>query len=277
LPNLERITIVGFSAGAQIVNRWALFSPMEPQLIQNDAKMLQGQHPNADATGTTVAQDSAAQSAKASVTVRAIVADGSSYVYLDQRRPDPKACNQGKDTGSNHTCTAFAVPGSSSVEACPMYNDFKYGLANLSYRAEKSLYIAPFATDAARLSAAATAFASVKDVRYVFGTQDVCNCNVPLFINADACYIPHATCSPDSYGGPHCCDTYPDTRTENAVAHTCSAMLEGTNRLQRGLNYIGYLAAYSNNTVSPKHGFFDGGHNNTAFYASSIFKAWAYT
>lgn len=121
LPNLERITIAGFSAGAQIVNRWALFSPMEPQLIQNDAKMLQGQHPNADATGTTVAQDSAAQSAKASVTVRAIVADGSSYVYLDQRRPDPKACNQGKDTGSNHTCTAFAVPGSSSVEACPMY------------------------------------------------------------------------------------------------------------------------------------------------------------
>lgn len=78
-----------------------------------------------------------------------------------------------------HTCT----PCKYAYGTCTRYNDFKYGLANLSYRAEKSLYIAPFATDAARLSAAATAFASVKDVRYVFGTQDVCNCNVPLFVS----------------------------------------------------------------------------------------------
>ena len=30
LPNLARITIAGFSAGAQLVNRWAVFSPMQP-------------------------------------------------------------------------------------------------------------------------------------------------------------------------------------------------------------------------------------------------------
>ena len=166
-----------------------------------------------------------------------------------------------------------SCPSTRSLHRTTVYQT---GLANLSHSAKKSLYIAPFAADAAKLAAAAEAFASKKDVRYVFGKKDVCNCNVPDFVNAPSCYVATATCSPDLYGGPHCCDTYPDTRTENAVAHTCSAMLEGTNRLQRGLNYMGYLAAYTNQTVAPKHGFFDGGHNNSAFYASSIFKQWAF-
>jgi len=180
-----------------------------------------------------------------------------------------------ENTGVNHSCTTFIPPtvlhaGSS----CTSFNEWKYGLQALP-DATTSYYIAPFATDPTVLAAAVHAYVTSKDVRFIFGNLDVCNCNCVGFKNDATCYVADAACSPDATGGPHCCDTYPDTRTVNAVDHSCAAMLEGSNRLQRGLNYVLYLANLNNGTAPP-HGFFDGGHSNAAFYASDLFKEWAY-
>ena len=72
-------------------------------------------------------------------------------------------------------------------------------------------------------------------------------------------------------------------------------MLQGANRLQRGLNYIAYLrhlvgavrggereraAAHSvppsaTAAYEPMYEVFVGAHNNTAFFFSSVFLSWA--
>jgi pimeloyl-ACP methyl ester carboxylesterase len=92
--SLERVGLVGFSAGAQLVSRWALFSPLAAT----------------DANVTTV------------------VSDPSSYIYLDGRRP-ASACSPLQDTGPAHACTTFTAPDAS---VCPGYDNYKYGLADLS-------------------------------------------------------------------------------------------------------------------------------------------------
>jgi hypothetical protein len=53
------------------------------------------------------------------------------------------------------------------------------------------------------------------------------------------------------------------------------AMVQGSNRLQRGLNYIGYLAGRRGGRAPP-FGFFAGAHNFPAFVASAKFMEWAY-
>ena len=109
-----------------------------------------------------------------------------------------------------------------------------------------------------------------KDVRFIFGARDVCQCNILGYKNRpDACYHSDAQCSPNVYGGTidghTCCDTWPDTTTSNLCAHTCEAMLQGSNRLQRGINYVAYLRQLSGNAERPRMGFFEGGHNNSGF------------
>jgi hypothetical protein len=125
------------------------------------------------------------------------------------------------------------------------------------------------------------AFLHHKDVRFIFGARDVCQCNIPGYQNRpDACYHSGAQCSPNEHGGTidghTCCDTWPDTTSSNLCAHSCEAMLQGSNRLQRGINYVAYLRQLSGNAERPQMGFFDGGHNNSGFYASTLFISWAY-
>jgi hypothetical protein len=71
-----------------------------------------------------------------------------------------------------------------------------------------------------------------------------------------------------------CCDTYPDTGSSNALATDCESLLQGSNRLQRGLNYIGHLERMG---AGVEHGVFEGGHDNAAFYASDLFQEWVYS
>ena len=125
------------------------------------------------------------------------------------------------------------------------------------------------------------AFLHRKDVRFIFGARDVCQCNIQGYENRpDDCYHSGAQCSPNEHGGTidghTCCDTWPDTTNSNLCAHTCEAMLQGSNRLQRGINYVAYLRQLSGNAERPQMGFFDGGHNNSGFYASTLFISWAY-
>jgi pimeloyl-ACP methyl ester carboxylesterase len=246
-PNLKQISLAGFSAGAQLVSRWSVFS----------------------AVGNT----------------RTIIGDGSSYLYLDSRRPDP-SCDALADTGINHTCASFSEPAVAVQAACPKWNQYKFGLGNLTAAAEDNMYIgrAPAAADLLRR------FLS-RDVRFVLGTEDVCNCNTAGYTNPKSlCYPAGTSCAPDATGGTvdgvNCCDTFPDTGSQNALATYCEAMPMGSNRLQRGLNYVDYLRLLrvqhgetpvtQSNDEWPALGFFQGGHDNRAFYASAAFRSWAF-
>ena len=100
--SLERVGLVGFSAGAQLVSRWALFSPV----------------------------------AAAGANVTTVVSDPSSYIYLDGWRP-ASACSPLQDTGPAHACATFVVPDAAACDkygfdSISGYDNYKYGLADLS-------------------------------------------------------------------------------------------------------------------------------------------------
>jgi hypothetical protein len=117
-PNLQRVVINGFSAGGQMVSRWAVFSP----------PVFYGALP-----------------------VRVIAADGSSYMYLDGKRP-VLSCSPLLDTGVNHTCHEFAVP-TSVTAPCAGYDQYKYGL-QVAAAAQSSMYLARFEEDPDKLGPA---------------------------------------------------------------------------------------------------------------------------
>lgn len=89
-PNLTRVVVAGHSAGAQLVQRYAAASPTE------EALRARG------------------------VAVRYLVANPSSYLYLDRSRP-----GFGADGG-------LAEPPRAIRESCPDYNSYKYGLEALN-------------------------------------------------------------------------------------------------------------------------------------------------
>ena len=227
---------------------------------------------------------------------------------VDARRSPSAArpaasCSPLEDTGAAHTCDAFAPP---DAAACGDFDDYKYGLSDLADASLTNLYVVPFANSSARLARAVARWFE-KDVRFLFGDADVCNCNTEGYANlqdATICYPRGATCAPNVFGGTlaldddgggngssaaaTCCDTYPDSTTDNALATSCKALLQGSNRLQRGLNYMGSLGALHANLTAadnrssssgggyaPTYGTFNGGHDNEAFYASALFADWA--
>jgi hypothetical protein len=104
------------------------------------------------------------------------------------------------------------------------YDDYKYGIAG---GLNTSIYTAPLATNASAL-ANQVAMYPQRDVRYIFGTLDVCACNTPGFENPSSCYDPAAGCAPNSDGGPGCCDTLPDG-SNNAEAFACEDLVEVSN------------------------------------------------
>lgn len=89
-PRLRRVVVVGHSAGAQFVQRYAAASPAE------------------DALPT------------AGIIVRYVVANPSSYLYLDPAR-----------RGFGHR-GGFAPPPASAVAACRGFDRYKYGLSRLN-------------------------------------------------------------------------------------------------------------------------------------------------
>ena len=97
-PNVEEVVFAGFSAGGQVLQRFAGFS--NPNFMRN------GQPAN--------------------IKVRYIVASPSSYMYLDNKR----ILSQFIGECDEHSCqiepSSFWVP--SSNVTCPNYNEFRYGL-----------------------------------------------------------------------------------------------------------------------------------------------------
>lgn len=201
------VSVVGFSAGAQMSGRYAFATPLGA---------TQPGRPH----------------------IRFIVSDPGSFLYFADSRPLP-SCSPLKDTGAGHTCTEFAPP--STPTDCPGYNDYKYGLNALGYL---NLYLAPLDSNATARAAAVARFPT-RDVVYFLGSQDTCNCNSEGYtLPPDGHCKPEGgglVCTPDAAGGKGCCDTFPDSDSSNALDVSCAGMLQGSNRLQRGLNYVGHL------------------------------------
>jgi pimeloyl-ACP methyl ester carboxylesterase len=242
-PNLRLITLVGFSAGSQLASRYAFAS----------AVAAPGGSPH----------------------VRVIVSNPSSFLYIDKTRPAP-SCRPLRDTGGSWACADFETPPEAA--ACDTYDDYKYGTRTMGYL---NLYLAPFDGDPALLATAVTRFAG-KDVVYIMGTGDVCNCNADGFANTlgEACFPENGelSCTPDASGGAGCCDTYPDAQS-NALDTGCEAMVQGSNRLQRGLLYFEYLTqVYADKKVELVQQLFTGpfAHNNSGLYASEPFQRWCF-
>lgn len=169
-------------------------------------------------------------------------------------------------------CTNFTYPNITGEGNCSTYNNYKYGLSAMGYQ---NLYCAPFDTNATLLANAVARF-GLKDVVYIMGAADTCNCNAQGYDNDAYCFHAGLACTPNAFGGAGCCDTYPDATTSNAVDTACAAMLQGSNRLQRGLLYMAHLrrvfpqATFTAATVAGM------GHNNSALYASAPYTDAAY-
>lgn len=227
--------------------------------------------------------------------VRYLLSDAATWMYFSPERPAPR-CTLLHDSGVSHACVEFGEP---DVEECTGYNNYKYGLGNLS--SSESRYVERFADDQGLLDDAVELWAD-KDVRFVFGQHDTCNAQSNGYDNARSCFQRDAGCYPVSgdvalremnLTGMTCCDTFPASNN-NVLDVNCEAMLTGSNRLQRGLNHMNYLthlysvrrrsahergrgaAAGPSRPYTPRHSLFAGAHSDYAFYQSKAFVEWAF-
>lgn len=69
-------------------------------------------------------------------------------------------------------------------------------------------YNVPLDTDPA-LKAAALASFGTKNLHFILGAADACNCNSLGYTNDAYCFPLNGSlnCPPNEYGGPGCCDT----------------------------------------------------------------------
>lgn len=187
--------------------------------------------------------------------VRVVVGGCNSFMYLDGRRP-AQVCRPLRNTGTQHWCNSFREPHAPSTR----YNHYRFGL---EMHSRHSAYLARFRGDPAALQKALQAWPS-KDVRFLFGLWDVCNCGKPGMQNdADVCQP--SGCS----GG--CCDS---GSNESGFLSSFPMMLQGSNRLQRGLNYVAYLSKLYPQRQIP-YAFFDGGHSVADFLGARQLREWA--
>jgi len=92
-PNLQQVTIVGHSAGGQLVHRWALLS-------------------NALRIPWTINEN---------MDIRAVVANPRSYCYLNEKRMMMMM-------DGDKTAAQWKVPTASQIQKCPDYNQWTWGL-----------------------------------------------------------------------------------------------------------------------------------------------------
>jgi len=198
---------------------------------------------------------------------RVIVGDCGSYLYLDHERP-AEHCRKEEDTGVDHKCDSFLKPDSTQ---CAKYNHYKEGL-DLKHVKSNS-YLSAFANDASKVAKVVDDFAK-KDFRLLLGAEAVCNCNAPNMVNSPSCFVSNSQCGPSLFAG--CCDTWPDS-SWNELDFNCQAMLQGSNRLQRGLNYADHLERFFSRRGVPyksQVALFHGMHDTRA-WVERVFSAWS--
>jgi hypothetical protein len=183
---LKQVVVAGFSAGGQMVQRYAWAT---------------------------------AYNSGSSPPVKFVVSDPSSFLYFDSRRPE-EACRPHKDTGSGWSCAKFCKYTTTSAN-CDAFNTYKLGLEGFSgaspYFSQQRFAASTDAVSAAYLQ---------KNILYIFGGADACNCETKGFQNPESCIRPGASCSPSRGGGPTCCDMPGGRRINEFVAVSCGDMLQ---------------------------------------------------
>lgn len=218
----EKIVLAGFSAGAQLVQRYAWAST-----IGNDHK------------------------------VRFFVSDPSSFIYFTNDRPGEECRSLKSEAIEN--CQFFFSPNETN---CYTYNIYKYGLSSID---SKNFYLM---RAAAKSQTDTILNYANQEILYVFGADDVCNCNTINYTNSlNVCY---------PFSPNECMDTYPDA-FENVLVTSCQAMLQGSNRLQRGLNYMAYLKTLCGEKYFNAYVIEPGmGHNSAKFFQSNFFQKYGF-
>ena len=131
-PNLNKISVMGHSAGGQYVQRWSLLSASSI-IFGNDNEhdnddetdheggtdnMNEGGSDDDETRSTTIRTTSASRG----IEIRSVVANPRSYCYLDNRRMIQS--NKEVDTSSY----VFDVPSQNDINKCPSYNMWEWGL-----------------------------------------------------------------------------------------------------------------------------------------------------
>jgi pimeloyl-ACP methyl ester carboxylesterase len=239
-PRLSQIVLVGFSAGGEFAQKWALLSP-------------QGEH------GTTTQ----------GVALRIIAGASPEYVYLDGSRPDP-SCNQGGGSIEQDTCKKFRDVHAMHWKWNDMHltdgtcnrswDSWPYGLACLQNSTKtRCSQVGDYAiqglhqnrTDSRYHKKRSSGFRRdimrrfvTKDFRLSVGIHDSMNCAA-----GDVC----------------------------ACSDKCPSMLQGRDRLQRALHWVAHtnrvLAPYNYCMTSD---YFDAGHEPEFFYRTDVFKSWVF-
>lgn len=155
-PNLERITVCGFSGGGQLVSRWALFSPVATTNSLTSGGSSSGGSRTRGGGGINP------------VAVRTIAADGGSWLYLSPERPDPYWCSPLHDTGTNHSCPRYLEPARGD---CSGYDDYYFGLRQVQAAGSYFTRFTP-----AVLAEAVSTYVNRTDIKFMVGTGDACNC-----------------------------------------------------------------------------------------------------
>ena len=254
-PNLKQVSFIGFSAGSQFTSRWVFGSSVGDPALTGSASPSNG------------------------VPVRHFISDPGTFLYLDASRPAPE-CRPLRDSGAGAApCTTFAEPAPAEVAACATtWNAYKFGIdggfSNLN------AYMARYDTNATLKAEALARFAR-KDLALIFGDSDACNCNAANYSNSAYCFPAGGSlvCAPDDFGGAGCCDTWPDATDHNAMDAGCEAMVQGSNRLQRGLLYTQHLNRVFPSRAAGRYVAYTVagmGHNNSGLYASAPFNALAF-
>lgn len=183
---LKQVVVAGFSAGGQMAQRYAWAT---------------------------------AYNSGSSPPVKFVVSDPSSFLYFDARRAEQE-CRPHKDTGSSWSCAKFRKYTAKSAD-CDAFNTYKLGLDGLSgaspYFSQQRFTASTDAVSAAYLQ---------KNILYIFGAADVCNCQTQGFQNPASCFVAGATCSPSRGGGPTCCDMPGGRRRNEFVAVSCGDMMQ---------------------------------------------------
>ncbi|WIA16210.1 hypothetical protein OEZ85_012923 [Tetradesmus obliquus] len=230
----KQVTVAGFSAGGQTVQRYAWASSYG---AANSTRRVQ---------------------------VKFVVSDPGTYLYFDTQRPK-SSCRPRQDTGPSWSCSSFGdyMPFAS---ACPAFNDYKLGLNNLN---TSSPYFTRLVGSPAAMSAAYLA----KNILYVLGEADVCNCLSSGVTNPAVCFRANQSCSPVGNGNNASCCDMPAPQPINAMVDiACGDMLQGSNRLQRGLLFMSYLKTFSNGSASPQFTTVPGmGHDASKLYSVQKF------
>eukprot|EP01052_Picozoa_sp_SAG31_P051815 SAG31_NODE_12485_length_938_cov_1.106079_2_plen_198_part_01 len=190
------------------------------------------------------------------IPILAIPGDPTTWLYFGRERPAP-SCSPLRNTGSTHECTEFVIPN--ILDSCPLYDTYPFGLAKLADAGSARQHQLGSEPDAQ--TSAVSRLVSSDNFRVLLGLLDYCDCEAAGYQNPVSCFpkglspgdCPSMAQSPTVSG---CCDSYPDTVIANSAdMAACEAMVQGTNRLQRGMNYISYVRSLRRR--EPVFGFFD--------------------